>query len=125
MSQANLSFLDSINYLKRDPNLSGSGAVTLGGAGTTASRTITHSLGYIPFVTVGADIKADGTVWANDIVNQYTQTSLSGTNPPFPTLNYYVTTTTLVISLINNTSPASSGSRTVYWAIYLDYGAVA
>lgn len=116
-----LAFLSTENYLKRKATLVGSDTITLGSIGTVATKVVTHNLGYIPFFQVGADIKNDGTIWSNDLVNVYTQTSLSGTTTTYPTLLYWVTTTTLTIALYNNTSPLKTGTRTVYWAIYLDY----
>ena len=116
-----LSFLSTLNYLKRDSDLVGTAVLTLGAFGATTSTTINHNLGYIPFVSVAADVNGDGFIWSNEVVNLYTQTSLSGASPLYPRLNHWVTPTQLVISLINQTSPVQTGTRPVYWAIYLDY----
>jgi hypothetical protein len=116
-----LSFISTLNYLKRDSALVGSDTITLGSSGSVSTKVVTHNLGYIPFFQVGADIVNDGMIWSNDIVNLYTQTSLSGTSTVYPTLMYWVTTTDLTIAFYNNTSPLQTGTRTVYWAIYLDY----
>lgn len=117
-----LSFFSGVNYLKRSTDLVGNSLLALAGGGAAAEIVINHNLGYIPFFQVGADLTDDGTIWANDLVNEFTETSLSGYNPPYPTLGYYIDEFNLTIVLINNTSPASTGSRRVWWAIYLDYG---
>lgn len=117
-----LGFDSSLNYLKREPAFVGSEDLTLGGAGTTVQKVVTHDLGYVPFHQVGAElIVNDGTIWNGAIIDRYTETSLSGYSNDYPTLDYWCTTTALTISIYNNTSPAQSGTRKVYWAIYLDY----
>ena len=115
-----LGFYSGLNYLKRS-SFVGSEDLTLASSGNSVQKVINHNLGYIPFFQVGADLTNDGTIWSNDVVNQYTETSISGYFPPYPTLTYWCDATNLTIDIYNGTSPASSGTRTVYWAIYLDY----
>ena len=114
-----LNFLSTLNYMKRYTE--GSASLTLGAYGTTVTQTITHNLGYIPFFQVFVDQDNSGNVWSATKINQYTETSLSGVDPPDPALVTWATTTTLVINLINNTSPTATGTRTVWWVIYKDY----
>lgn len=121
VDETKLMFWSGANYLKRS-EFSSSASLALGGLGTYATTTITHNLGYIPFFSVYADLTNDGTIWSNDIVNVFTESSISGVTTTYPTLIYYCTTTTLTIKILNNTSPLATGSRTVYWTIYLDYG---
>lgn len=116
-----LAFFSGVNYLKRSA-VSGSTALTLPSHGSTVTYTVTHSLGYIPFFQVFADQGGDGTIWGASKLDPYTDTSLTGTDLVFPTLVSWVTTTTLVISLINNTTPTATGTRNIYWLIYQDYG---
>lgn len=117
-----LAFFSGVNYLKRGTDdLCGSTPLTLPAYGSTVSTTINHNLGYIPFFQVFTDITNDGTIWAAQKLDQYTDTSLTGTDLSFPTLISYITTTALVISLYNGTSPVASGTRTIYWLIYEDY----
>lgn len=115
-----LSYASFANYLKRS-SVEGTALLTLGGASSTVTHTVTHNLGYIPFFQVSADLANDGVIWAGRVVDRYTETSISSYNDDYPRLVYYCTTTTLTISIFNNTSPASSGTRSVYWTLYLDY----
>lgn len=119
-----LGFYSALNYLKRS-SFVGSEALTLASAGNSVQKVVNHALGYIPFFQVGADLTNDGTIWSNDVVNQYTETSLSGVDPPYPTLTYWCDAQNLTIDINNSTSPASSGTRLVYWSVYVDYGTTA
>jgi len=116
-----VNFLSSLNYLKRESSLVGNSTLTLGGAGTTVTYDVTHNLGYVPFYTIGAEVSQDGILWSNEVVDQYTQTTLTGISNDYPTLMSWCTTTTLTIALYNNTSPVQSGAIPIYWSIYLDY----
>jgi hypothetical protein len=119
-----IAFSSEQNYLKRSPDLEGNTLLTLPSVGNSVTHTVTHDLGYIPFFHLGIDTNNDGIVWANDIVSEYSETSLTGIESliPDPELFYWVTTTTLTIGLINH--PGDAGTRSIYWAIYLDYGDV-
>ena len=116
-----LIFLSSLNYLKRS-NFFNNDTVTLGGANTQVVKNVDHNLGYIPFIHVAADLQDNGVLWANDIVDKYTETSLSSFSNDYPTLEYWTTNNILTISIYNHTSPAATGTRRVYWGVYLDYG---
>ena len=110
------------NYLKRSEFV-GSQDVTLGAAGATSTVTVTHGLGYIPFFSVGAELKDTSTIWSNDYVWTGTQSSLSGIDLEIA-YSYWITSTTLTVQIRNGDgSFAQSGDRTVHWAIYLDYEA--
>ena len=116
-----IAFDSRLNYLKRSEFV-GSETVTLGAAGTTSTVTVTHNLGYVPFVTVGAHLKDTSTIWSNDYVWEETQSSLSGGDLEI-SYDYWVTTTTLTVQVRNGDGAFSqSGNRTVYWSIYKDYG---
>lgn len=108
------------NYLKRIPYLVGTSAVSLGGFGTVGTIAVGHNLDYIPFFQIGCDIDNDGILWSNNKVDSLTESSL-GSNPPNVDLVYWITPATLTISIENNTSPASTGTRRVWWVIYKDY----
>lgn len=119
MDLSKLDFTSTLNYLKRDPNFVGSDTITLGGAGVVAYKYVYHNFGYVPFVTVGADLLNDGMIFCQDAADTYTETSLSSHTHSYPTLLWWVNTSTLTIGLRNNAG--ASGDRTVYWAIYKDY----
>lgn len=123
VNEAFLYFWSEANYMKRDIS-SGTATLTLGAFGSTVSQTVNHNLGYIPFYQVFTEQDNTGKIWAASKIDQYTETSLTGNNPVDPTLTSWVTTTQLVLNLINNTSPTASGPRQVYWLIYKDYGNV-
>lgn len=109
------------NYMKRS-DFCGNDTVTLGGFGTFASKVVTHGLDYIPFFEVAADIDNDGTIWAGNKVHEYTETSLSGFSLPYPELDYWIDEAYLTVGIRNESTPTSSGSRRLWWLIYLDYG---
>lgn len=119
-----LNFITSENYLKRS-EFCGQTTVTLGAFGTTNTVTVDHNLGYVPLFDVYCEFDTAGEIIAGgEKVNAYTeQQSLSGlaVNPPYPYLRAWATTTQLVIKLENFTSPTATGTRELYWLIYLDY----
>lgn len=120
-----LNFFSGVNYLKRDTALVGTTLLTLPAADNVVSHTVTHSLGYIPFVYVGADVDNDGIIWSNQKVHTYTDTVLSGltsTDIEQILLTHSVSTTQLVINLENLTTTEAGEQRRIYWVIYLDYG---
>ena len=115
-----IAFDSRLNYLKRSEFV-GSETVTLGGAGSNSTVTVTHGIGDIPFVTVGVNLTDTSTIWSNDRVWSETQSSLSGGDLEIG-YNYWITTTTLTIQIRNGDGAyAQSGNRTVYWSIYKDY----
>jgi len=119
-----LDFITSENYLKRS-SFCGHTTLTLGGYGTVNTTTIDHNLGYVPLFDVYCELDTDGAIIAGgEKVNAYTEAAnLSGlaVDPPYPFLRAWATTTQLVIRLENYTSPTASGTRELYWLIYLDY----
>lgn len=121
VDQSKLSFWSGANYMKRDSSTD-SATMTLGASGATTSLVISHSLGFIPFFDVSAEVDTTDTLWAGEKVNIYTDTSLSGVSPVDPQLLFWCDTTKLTIQLINNTSPTATGTRLVEWVIYKDYG---
>lgn len=124
VDQTKLVFLSSVNYMKRDASV-GSATLTLGGSGVTVSKVVPHNLGYIPFYEVHSEIDNAGIVWNNTKVYSVTDTSNSGAgSPPDPDLSSWIDASNLTIALSNNSSPLASGTRTVYWLIYRDYGNV-
>lgn len=118
--ETKLNFDSRLNYMKRS-EFTGSTSVTLGAAGATTTHTVTHSLGYIPFFIVGANLNDTSTIWSNNRVHEYTQSSNSGGARPVQ-LFAWINDTDLTIEVINGTGGLEqSGGRTVYWSIYLDY----
>lgn len=118
-----LAFDSRVNYMKRS-SISGQESIPLGavGATTTTAKPITHNLGYIPVVHVSFEPTGDGTIFPTEKINKYTESSAGFQVITDPFLTYWFDTTTLTIELSNFTSPAATGSRMVYWVIYLDYG---
>jgi hypothetical protein len=122
MDLTKIAFDSRLNYLKKDSSISGTTSITLGGSGATTTHTVTHNLGYIPFFTVGAELVGTGTIWSNNYVHTFTQSSTFGDTPV--QLDYWCTSTTLTIEIRNGTgSGQQSGSRQIYWNIYIDYEA--
>ncbi len=116
-----LNFYSGLNYMKRS-EFTGSTEVTLPAADATVSYTVTHNLGYVPFIIAGATLSDTSIIWSNNRVNYLTETSLSGPSNQEIKFYYWATTTTLVMSIRNGTGTgALSGTRTLYWAIYEDY----
>lgn len=118
-----LNFYSNVNYMKRDSN-SGTTTLTLPAYGNTVTHTVTHNLGYVPFFQVMSDQDASGNIWSAEKINLYTETSLTGVDPPTPALTSWATTTTLVINFTNLTDPVATGTRDIWWLIYVDYGNV-
>lgn len=121
-----INFSSDINYLKRS-SFCGNATLTLPAVGGSVSTTVTHSLGYVPMFEVVAEIDDANTIWTGGKVSTLTdQAFLSGlgTDPTYVDLRCWSTTTTLTITLLNNTSPTATGTRKVYWIIYEDYGNV-
>lgn len=114
-----LAFESRQNYLKRSEFVSET-SIALGSGGANADVTITHGLGYVPFFIVGVDIDNDGVIWSNDKVNENTETSRFFFSSE-PTVSSWATTTGLTINILNSTVPAQTGSRKVYYGVYLDY----
>jgi hypothetical protein len=117
-------FITSENYLKRS-SFCGHQTLTLGAYGTANITTIDHNLGYVPLFDVYCEFDAAGEIIAGgEKVNAYTESAnLSGlaVDPPYPFLRAWATTTQLIMRLENNTSPLATGTRELYWLIYLDY----
>lgn len=117
-----LSFYSENNYLKR--GFSGSAIVTIPSAGNAVTYTVDHNLGYIPFFIAAAKLTETDVIWSGYYVNVYTETNLTGVDLP-PQLDFWCTTTQLVIRIRNGDgASAITGTREVYYAIYLDYGSV-
>jgi hypothetical protein len=122
MDLTKIAFDSRLNYLKKDTAISGSITIALsaGGGGATFD-TINHNLGYVPFVIVGGELQNTTTVWSNDYVHTFTQSSASSPNYPV-TFTYWWDSTTLTIILINGAGTGQqSGNRTFYYNIYRDY----
>lgn len=124
MDLTKVNFSTSENLLKRS-EFCGSELLALGGYGNVVTKTVDHNLGYVPLFEVQVEFDTDEAIIAGgEKVNAYTeQAFLSGLggDPPYPTLRTWMTTTQLIIRLENYTSPTNTGSRRVYWLIYLDY----
>ena len=122
-----LDFTTSENYLKRSV-FCGQQTVTLGAFGSDNIITIDHNLGYVPLFDVSCEFDTDGAIVAGgEKVNPVTESAfLSGlaVDPAFPFLRTWATTTQLVMRLSNRTSPTATGTRELYWLIYLDYNNV-
>lgn len=119
-----LSYFSGVNYLKREQSLEGSALVTLSAPGGEVLYTVTHDLGYIPFVYVGADVDNDGIIWSNSKVHTFSESASEfSAGAGFIStveISHWVTTSNLTICLTNNTF-SQSGQRRIYWVIYLDY----
>lgn len=116
-----INFSSTVNYMKQSTEFSGDTTLTLPSAGNAVTHTVTHNLGYIPYFDVFVDFDNDGIIWAGEKVDEYTETSRA-VSSTVPTLSYWSTTTTLTMRLLNDTSPTATGTRKIYWLIYLDYG---
>lgn len=108
------------NYLKR-AEITGNTLITLPAAFSSVPYIVNHNLGYVPMVHVGCDFDGDDTIWNGSRVNKYTETSSSPGSLPEITLKYWYTETTLTITIENNTFPTLTGTRKIWWIIYLDY----
>lgn len=117
-----LAFDSEVNYMKRS-EFCGSVIIQPISLGASATHTITHNLGYIPFYQVAVDMDDDGTIWT-DKISEYTGTSLTGYDDAFPKLEHWITSTELTITLTEDSVAASTSEHTLYWLIYLDYGDV-
>lgn len=117
-----LNFFSGVNYMKRSDR-SGQSTRSLAGAGEVV--VVDHDLDYIPHYDAYMDVLGDGTIWyGGTIVDEYTETSLSGYDWPTLDLRTYVSTTQLTLRIEDITvSPGITGDRELYWLIYLDYGA--
>lgn len=119
-----LNFFSGANYMKRSEFV-GSIDLTLPAyGGSVTAPPIEHNLRYIPQYTVQGELDEVDTIWNGGKVSQYTdQLFLSGlsVDETYPQLKSWMTTTTLTISLENFTSPTATGTRKIYWVIYLDY----
>lgn len=109
------------NYLKR--YLNDTSTIIVPSFGNIASVPIPHTLGYIPNFDIFVDVSDDGVYWSGgEKVEDTTDLSvLTGGSAPneFLTFDYYATSTNLYISVINNTDPSSSGTRSVDYVVYL------
>jgi len=113
-----LAFYSGNNYMKK--GFSGSQDLTLGGSNSVVTHTVTHNLGYIPDVYIGAELEDNSVIWASRRVYSGLNASI-GSDYPL-SVQYWVDTTTLTIRLQNGVgSLVQSGNRTVYWGIYYDY----
>jgi hypothetical protein len=122
MDLSKVAFDSRLNYLKKDTDISGSTNISLGGSGANTTHTVTHNLGYIPFITVGANLNNTTDIWSNNRVNELTDSSGGGDQPV--RLAYWYNDTELEIQITNGTGALQqSGLRTIYWNIYRDYEA--
>ena len=119
-----IAFYSDANYMKRISAFTSSATVTLGAHGAVNTQTVSHVLGYIPYFEVFAEVDGDGVIWAGEKIDQYTESSLGGVEPASPILDYWSSTTALTIRLDNTTTPTATGTRTLYWVVYIDYGNV-
>jgi hypothetical protein len=115
-----IAFDSRFNYMKRgleSKGLVGSIPLTLPSAGDTVTHTIEHNLGYIPFFIVGGNTEDTSIIWSNNPVWSNTSSISFSSSGPVQ-LWHRCNTSRLEINLVNG---AETGSRTVWWAIYLDY----
>lgn len=116
-----LTFDSRENYLKRSEFV-GQTSITLAGSAEDASVSVFHSLTYIPFFIVGVDLDDDGVIWSNDKVNERTESSRFFITTPYLKMDYWSTTTALTVNILNSSDPVQTGTRKVYYGVYLDYG---
>lgn len=117
-----LSFLSSLNYMKRNTTEVGSASITMPAFASSSTYVITHGLGYIPNYQLSCDLAGDGTIWNTTKVEQYTDTGIGGLFTTNAVIKSWATTTTLTIAITNTTAGAIA-ARTFYWVIYKDYNA--
>lgn len=115
-----LAFYSGVNYMKRS-SFVGSATLTLPAYSGSVTTTISHNLGYIPDIEVSSEIDNSSTIWTPNKLDKWTESSLSSDTTD-PTLTWWTTTTTLTIRIDNFTSPTATGTRIVYYTVYLDYG---
>lgn len=107
-----LGFYSELNYLKKDADLSGSVLLNISGGGVF-THIVTHNLGYVPNVAVGAELYEAGVIWSMP------RTYYEGITETLAQIQASVTTTQLIIDIV---ADGALGTREVYWNIYLDYG---
>lgn len=114
-----LSFYSELNYMKRSDTY-GQTNLSFGGSGARTTVDISHNLGYDPFFIMGCDLFNNGIIWSNNWVHEFTQSSAGSDRQPG--FYYWCTDNVLTGCLWNGTgSNATSGSRTFYYGVYLDY----
>lgn len=113
-----LVFFSGVNYLKRDDTLSGKATAHFTGVALEEGRLyLDHNLGYVPFVTVCAELREADIIWSTN-----TSPMLEVGVDDTPIYDYWVTETQLVIGVQNAQDNPITGDRDFYWVIYLDYG---
>lgn len=118
-----LNFDSRLNYLKRSGFVGSADLILPAGDGDIVSHTVTHNLGYVPFFVAGANINNTSTVWSNNRVWEGTESTQGLADYPVQ-FGYWCSTTQMRLYLRQGGGTlAQSGTRTVYWVIYLDYEA--
>lgn len=115
VDRTKLSFYSGINYMKRSPFFDVVSQPMPSGS-SFATTTINHNLKYVPFFTYAIDYNNDGILWATDYV-------VSGRYPDTtPGLfRCYIDENNLYVRSGQNRDNNASGSRNVYYGIYLDF----
>lgn len=117
----NTHLLSDRNYLKRSEFV-GVANVPVGSYDTYSSILIPHNARtYVPFVFVAYDPDNSGTIWSGGKIDEFTGTSLTGISDPDPLLHAAVNEDNLRLYLHSNRYAAFSGTRAVYYIVYLDY----
>ena len=122
----NLNFWSGKNYMKRDA-FTGTQAIAapVTPAYTTQYMTqavITHNLGITPFFNIFYEPFKDGVIWeALGTRNQGNVFNPNNTAQTGPYLLGFADTTTLTVEL-GYTTNGLTGTYTIYYVIYKDYG---
>lgn len=116
-----LGFYSELNYMKRSDTF-GVDNLTYTSSFPGAMLTKTHGLGYVPFFLAGVDLFNDGVIWSNQIVYPYTESSSGGAVDVPPLFFVWGNADNIIINLRNGTDAlVQSGSRKVYYGVYIDY----
>lgn len=116
-------FYSQVNYMKRSEEFTGNANKSISGTGeAVATETVTHNLGYVPQFDVYMDVEGDGTLWYDGSIVWEGTEAIGGASTPYVEMRSHSNTTQLVMYIDDFTSGGTSGTRDIYWLIYLDYG---
>ena len=111
-----IGFDSRFNYLKR--NKYGSKSVNMTNTNTWYYISIPINIDYDAMVHVGANLTSTTAMWANN----YVYPEMNGYSPSVPPqLEYYWTKNSIEIAIYSGNN---TGTRTVWYAVYYDYGSV-
>lgn len=116
-----LQYYSELNYMKRSDTF-GQDTLAYSTYYPGANLTESHGLGYVPFFLAGVDLFGDGVIWSNQYVHPFTQTSNSGFANEPPQFYVWANETNIIINMRDGLGTGDqSGSRNIYYGVYLDY----